>query len=72
MGVDFEERAEKRLNNHADRLRLLETSDARQSVMIEQLCSKLDSLINWMKALLIAWITGSGGFFVWYVQSLSR
>ena len=70
--LDFEERAEIRLNDHAERLRLLETSDARQSVMIEQLCEKLDSLISWMKALLIAWITGAGGFLIWYIQSLPR
>lgn len=68
--MDFEERTEKRLNNHADRIRKLETSDARQSVMIEQLCEKLDTLISWMKALLIAWATGMGGFFLWYVQKL--
>ena len=70
--MEFEERAEKRLNDHAERLRALETSDAKQGILIEQLCSKLDSLISWMKALLVAWITGSGGFFIWYIQSLSR
>lgn len=70
--MDFEERCEKRLNDHADRLRTLETSDAKQSVMIEQLCEKLDSLISWMKALIIAWVTGMGGFIIWYIQSLPR
>jgi len=70
--LEFEERTECRLNEHADRLRALETSDARQGVMIEQLCEKLDNLISWMKALLIAWVTGMGGFFIWYVQTLQR
>jgi cytoskeletal protein RodZ len=70
--MDERERIEHQLNDHADRLRALETSDARQSVMIEQLCSKLDSLISWMKALLLAWATGMGGFLIWYVQSLPR
>lgn len=70
--MEFEERTECRLNEHADRLRALETSDARQGVMIEQLCEKLDNLISWMKALLIAWVTGMGGFFIWYVQTLQR
>ena len=69
---NFEEVAERRLNDHAERLRVLETSDARQSVMIEQLCEKLDNLISWMKALLIAWITSMGGFVIWYIQSLPR
>jgi len=69
---NFEEVTERRLNDHAERLRVLETSDARQSVMIEQLCEKLDNLISWMKALLIAWITSMGGFIIWYIQSLPR
>jgi hypothetical protein len=70
--MDFEEWAEMRLNDHAERLRILETNDAKQGVMIEQLCEKLDSLISWMKALLIAWATGMGGFLIWYIQSLPR
>ena len=72
MVLDFEERCERRLNDHAERLRVLETSDARQSVMIEQLCEKLDNLISWMKALLVVWVTGMGGFLIWYIQSLPR
>ncbi len=72
MVLDFEERTERRLNDHAERLRVLETSDARQSVMIEQLCEKLDNLISWMKALLLAWATSMGGFLIWYIQSLPR
>ena len=70
--MDFEERTEKRLNNHSDRLRVLETSNAKQEIMIEQLCLKLDSLVSWMKALLITWVTGMGGFLIWYIQSLPR
>jgi len=70
--VNFEEVAERRLNDHAERLRTLETSDARKGVMIEQLCAKLDNLIAWIKAILVAWITGMGGFFIWYVQSLAK
>lgn len=70
--MDFEERTEKRLNDHAGRIRYLETNDARQTVIIEELCKKMDSLINWIKALLMAWGTGMGGFFIWYIQSLPR
>lgn len=72
VGLEFEERVELRLNDHAERLRILETNDAKQGVMIEQLCLKLDSLISWMKALLITWVTGMGGFIIWYIQSLPR
>jgi hypothetical protein len=72
LGLNFEERTEKRLNDHADRIRYLETNDARQAVIIEELCKKMDSLISWIKALLIAWCTGMGGFLIWYIQSLPR
>lgn len=72
MVLNFEERTENRLNDHAERLRTLETNDAKQGVMIEQLCLKLDNLISWMKALLLAWVTGVGGFLIWYIQSLPR
>ncbi len=70
--MDFEERTEKRLNNHSERLRALETSNAKQEIMIEQLCLKLDSLVSWIKALVVS-IVGTGvGFIVWYIQSLPR
>lgn len=72
MVVNFEERTERRLNDHSDRLRALETSDARQTVLIEEMVKKMDSLISWIKALLIAWATGMGGFIIWYIQSLPR
>lgn len=72
MVLTFEERTEQRLNDHAARIRQLENNDARHGVMIEQLCEKLDNLISWMKALLIAWITSMGGFIIWYIQSLPR
>jgi hypothetical protein len=74
--LNFEERTEVRLNDHADRLRQLETSDARQTVLIEELCKKLDSLTNWIKALVVTIISAllatGVGFIIWYIQSLPR
>lgn len=70
--MDFEERTEKRLNDHADRIRYLETGFAAQTVIVQELCKKMDSLINWIKALLLAWCTSMGGFLIWYIQSLPR
>jgi hypothetical protein len=67
--LDFEERTEQRLNNHSDRIRALETNDARQTIIIEELCKKMDSLINWIKALILAYATGTG-FFIWHIQTL--
>ena len=70
--MDEQERLERQLNDHADRIRTLETSDTRQTVMIEQLFEKLDNLTSWIKALVITIITGGGGFIIWYIQSLPR
>ena len=68
--MDEQERVEHRLNDHAGRIRALETGFAAQTVIVQELCKKMDSLISWMKALLVAWVTGMGGFFIWYVQNL--
>ena len=70
--MDEQERVENRLNDHADRLRALETGFAAQTVIVQELCKKLDSLISWIKALLVAWGTGLGAFLIWYIQSLPR
>ncbi len=56
------ERAEHRLNDHSDRIRALETGFAAQTVIVQELCKKMDSLINLKQALLMAWGTGMGGF----------
>ena len=66
------ERAEHRLNDHSDRIRALETGFAAQTVIVQELCKKMDSLIIWIKTLLMAWGTGMGGFLIWYVQNLPR
>jgi hypothetical protein len=66
--LDFEERTEQRLNNHSDRIRALETNDARQTIIIEELCKKMDSLINWIKALILAYATGTGLFYLAYTD----
>lgn len=70
--MDEQERVEHRLNDHAGRIRALETGFAAQTVIVQELCKKMDSLINWIKTLLIAWCTGIGGFVIWYIQSLPR
>ena len=68
--MNEQDRIERRLNDHAGRIRALETGFAAQTVIVQELCKKMDSLIAWIKALLIAWCTGMGGFFIWYVQNL--
>lgn len=87
MGVlklDFEERTEKRLNNHSGRIRTLEIQNAAQNEKIDMLCKKLDSLsdkigdlVNFLKTCMWKLLAAGGtvflvflGFFVWYVQRL--
>jgi len=60
--MNEQERVEHRLNDHAGRIRELEAGFAAQTVIVQELCKKMDSLIAWIKALLIAWCTGMGAF----------
>lgn len=82
--MDFEERCEKRLNDHAERIRVLEVKDASQDSKIEMICEKLENLSNQIGAWLdfmkqAIWKSlGAMGtilliflsFFIWYVQKL--
>lgn len=84
--MNFEEVTERRLNDHAERIRILEVKDAVHDGKIEALCDKLDNLSNqigaWMEFMKQAFwkILGVGGtlffvllaFLVWYIQSLPR
>lgn len=84
--MNEEERIERRLNDHAQRIRTLEIRDAAQNEKIEMLCDKLDNLSNkiddWMDFAKEAFwkclgICGSIflvflGFFIWYIQNLPR
>lgn len=84
--MNFEERSELRLNDHAERIRTLEIKDAAQTERISSLCQKMEELAktieNWMQfAQNLFWkVLGAAGgiigvlvlFFVWYVQSLPR
>jgi uncharacterized coiled-coil protein SlyX len=86
LRLSFEEIAERRLNDHGERLRALEIKDATQNAKIDSLCEKLEklsddikALVEFMKAILWKTIGGMGGllviflgFFVWYVQNLAK
>ncbi len=59
-----------RLNNHSDRIDILEQGTAKFEVQIENLCTQIKDLITTIK-----WGTGllisvSVGFFVWYIQNI--
>ena len=84
--TNFEEVAERRLNDHGERIRALEIKDATQNEQLVTLFNALEKLSNdirelmaFMKAILWKIIGGMGvalvlfmGFFFWYVQSLAK
>ena len=82
--MSFEELTERRLNDHADRIRALEIKDATQNERLDSLCRELKELskdirdlMGFMKSILWKTIGGMGAgillllsFFFWYVQNL--
>lgn len=80
------ERVERRLNDHADRIRALEVKDAKQDGKIEKLCDSLqhlsdqiDAWMEFMKQTFWKVLSAMGGliivlfgFLIWYIQSLPR
>jgi uncharacterized coiled-coil protein SlyX len=89
MGVGLAEdadRVEKRLNDHAERIRALEIRDAAQNEKIDTLCTKLGELsdritdlMNFIRTSLWKAVGALGtvllvflSFFIWYVQCLGK
>ena len=82
----FHEAAERRLNDHAERIRILEIGNASQNEKIDTLCraigdltTRIDNLMDFLESCLWktvgiggAMLTAFMGFFIWYVQSLPR
>lgn len=60
------------LRDHERRIVDLEKTDAEFAIRLENLVQKLEELTGWLKALVIALITATGGFIIWYIQSLPR
>lgn len=61
---------ERRLNDHSARLDKVEQYQSRFEIQIENLCSKIDSLLSAMKWTTGLLITTLAGFFIWYIQQL--
>ena len=82
--MNFEERTEKKLCEHDDRLRDLEIKEASQNERIAALCEKLeeftkiiDRWMNFAQTLFWKVLAAAGGiigvlaaFFIWYIQRL--
>ena len=61
---------ERRLNNHAGRIDILEQGRASSDTKIDNLCDQIKSLvatIRWSGGLLVSVLVG---FFIWYIQNL--
>ena len=59
-----------KLDDHEKRIGTLEISDAKTSEKIQNLIEKIDSLMTWIKALVMLGITSLIGFFFWYIQNI--
>lgn len=57
-----------RLNIHGDRLDKLENGATRTEVVVEQLCSKIDKMVNILVTAFIGMLGTLVGFVIWYIQ----
>ncbi len=60
------------IKDHDKRLDKIEQESAEFRVHIQNLCSKIDDLTGWIKALIVAVLGTFGTFIIWYIQSLPR
>lgn len=61
---------ERRLNNHGDRIDILEQYKSKSETEIKNLIEQIKSLISTMKWFIGMIMTAMLGFFIWYIQSL--
>lgn len=59
-----------RLNNHGDRIDMLERYQSRSEVQIKNLCEQIKSLVTTIKWSMGLLITTLVGFIIWYIQNL--
>lgn len=59
-----------RLDNHENRIKDLEISDAKMGEKLDNLIKQLENLAAWIKALVILGGTSLVGFFFWYIQNI--
>jgi len=57
------------MNNHSERLDVLEQDRSRTEQKIENLCDQIKSLVSTMKWFMGVLITTLLGFFIWYIQN---
>ncbi len=60
------------IKDHDRRLDKIEQEGAEFRVHIQNLLKKIDELTGWIKWLIITIVGTTGGFIIWYIQSLPR
>lgn len=61
---------DKRLDNHGDRLDVLERYQSKAEEQIKNLCEQIKSLVTTIKWSMRLLITTLVGFIIWYIQNL--
>ncbi|MCT4565450.1 MAG: hypothetical protein N4A68_14200 [Maledivibacter sp.] len=57
------------IDDHENRIRSLELNEARINEKLECLIEKIDSLMTWIKALVMMGLTSLVGFLFWYLKT---
>ena len=68
--IMIDQQLSNKLDDHESRIRILEIREAETGQKIENLVEKLDTLIVWIKALVVIGATSFISFFFWYIQNL--
>ncbi len=71
MECDRHHEVIEKIENHEQRIRELEISRAELKQQVKDLVKSLDSLTNWIKALVVMGATSLVGFFFSYIQNLN-
>ena len=66
------EEMKEQLRDHEKRIVALEKANAEFAIRLQNLIEKIDSLTDWIKALVVSIIGTGVGFIIWYIQSLPR
>jgi hypothetical protein len=61
-----------KLEDHEERIRSLEINGSVLAEQLKNVCNELHSLVSWIKAFVLVFVTAGIGFFFWYIQQLSQ
>lgn len=61
---------DRRINNHSERLDVLERYQSKSEEQIKNLCEQIKSLVSTIKWSMGLLVTSLIGFIIWYIQQL--